>query len=276
MPPRHGRSRSAGSRVRSTSRSPRTATAGGAGSPRRAASASMPRWRRRWRRVAAGSRAGRIPADDAGRAATVRRTASVRITIDGEPLERRVLFVAIANGAYYGGGMRIAPGCARRRRAARPLHRRRHLAPHGPPAAAQPLPRDPRAAPGRVHRARQARDRPARPRPRSTSTASRSVPAAGGRASGRGRSGGREPRPGSARLEAAGVATRSASAPLLGARGRRIGTVDAVFADYLLVRTASLLPVDLYVPRTDDGPRGRPAAGHRRPATRPTSAGTGR
>ena len=43
-------------------------------------------------------------------------------------------------------------------------------------------------------------------------------------------------------------------------RGRtRIGTVDAVFADYLLVRTAGLLPVDLYVPRTEltvapDGP----------------------
>jgi hypothetical protein len=36
---------------------------------------------------------------------------------------------------------------------------------------------------------------------------------------------------------------------LLGARGRRIGTVDAVFADYLLVRTRGLLPVDLYVPR---------------------------
>ena len=35
-----------------------------------------------------------------------------------------------------------------------------------------------------------------------------------------------------------------------GRRGRRIGTVDAVFADYLLVRTASLLPVDLYVPRS--------------------------
>jgi hypothetical protein len=38
---------------------------------------------------------------------------------------------------------------------------------------------------------------------------------------------------------------------LLGAGGRRIGTVDAVFADYLLVRTAGLLPVDLYVPRQD-------------------------
>jgi hypothetical protein len=33
--------------------------------------------------------------------------------------------------------------------------------------------------------------------------------------------------------------------------GRRIGTVDAVFADYLLVRTSGLLPVDLYVPRVD-------------------------
>jgi hypothetical protein len=39
--------------------------------------------------------------------------------------------------------------------------------------------------------------------------------------------------------------------PLVSARGRRIGTVDAVFADYLLVRTASLLPVDLYIPRTE-------------------------
>ena len=38
---------------------------------------------------------------------------------------------------------------------------------------------------------------------------------------------------------------------LRGRRGRRIGTVDAVFADYLLVRTSSLLPVDLYVPRPD-------------------------
>ena len=36
---------------------------------------------------------------------------------------------------------------------------------------------------------------------------------------------------------------------LRGARGRRIGTVDAVFVDYLLVRTRGLLPVDLYVPR---------------------------
>lgn len=36
---------------------------------------------------------------------------------------------------------------------------------------------------------------------------------------------------------------------LLGPRRRRIGRVDAVFADYLLVRTGIILPVDLYVPR---------------------------
>jgi hypothetical protein len=40
-------------------------------------------------------------------------------------------------------------------------------------------------------------------------------------------------------------------AVLRGERGQRIGRVDAVFADYLLVRTAGLLPVDLYVPRPD-------------------------
>jgi hypothetical protein len=36
---------------------------------------------------------------------------------------------------------------------------------------------------------------------------------------------------------------------VLGGKGRAIGRVDAVFADYLLVRTIGLLPVDLYVPR---------------------------
>ncbi len=40
-------------------------------------------------------------------------------------------------------------------------------------------------------------------------------------------------------------------ARLLGRGRSRIGTVDAVFADYLLVRTSGLLPVDLYVPRAD-------------------------
>jgi hypothetical protein len=45
--------------------------------------------------------------------------------------------------------------------------------------------------------------------------------------------------------------TLRVGAPLHGTGGRRIGRVDAVFADYLLVRTSGLLPVDLYVPRTD-------------------------
>ena len=36
---------------------------------------------------------------------------------------------------------------------------------------------------------------------------------------------------------------------VLDAAGRTIGRVDAVFADYLLVRTRGMLPVDLYVPR---------------------------
>lgn len=40
-------------------------------------------------------------------------------------------------------------------------------------------------------------------------------------------------------------------ARLSGRSGVRIGTVDAVFADYLLVRTTGLIPVDLYVPRPD-------------------------
>lgn len=36
----------------------------------------------------------------------------ISLTIDGVPRETRALFVAIANGEYYGGGMRIAPGAA--------------------------------------------------------------------------------------------------------------------------------------------------------------------
>ncbi|MEX1072292.1 MAG: hypothetical protein WED86_01210 [Chloroflexota bacterium] len=45
---------------------------------------------------------------------------------------------------------------------------------------------------------------------------------------------------------------------LIGPRGRSIGRIDAVFVDYLLVRSGWLLPVDLYVPRdaiasTEDG-----------------------
>lgn len=36
----------------------------------------------------------------------------VRLTLDGVTSEQQVLFVAIANGAFYGGGMRIAPDAA--------------------------------------------------------------------------------------------------------------------------------------------------------------------
>lgn len=44
---------------------------------------------------------------------------------------------------------------------------------------------------------------------------------------------------------------------VLDTAGRRIGTVDAVFADYLLVRTNGWLPVDLYVPVTAVRPADR-------------------
>ena len=37
------------------------------------------------------------------------RKSAIRITVDGAESEHTVLFVAIANGAFYGGGMRIAP-----------------------------------------------------------------------------------------------------------------------------------------------------------------------
>ncbi len=38
---------------------------------------------------------------------------------------------------------------------------------------------------------------------------------------------------------------------VLGSDGASIGRVDAVFVDYVLVRTRGLLPVDLYVPRPE-------------------------
>jgi hypothetical protein len=56
---------------------------------------------------------------------------------------------------------------------------------------------------------------------------------------------------------------------LFGAEERRIGVVDAVFADYLLVRTPGLLPVDLYVPRPDVT---RDAAGRLRVGLTPEEA----
>lgn len=41
----------------------------------------------------------------------------------------------------------------------------------------------------------------------------------------------------------------SPGARVVGRTEAAIGTVDAVFADYLLVRTPGLMPVDLYIPR---------------------------
>ncbi|HET8571145.1 MAG TPA: hypothetical protein VFN14_04585 [Candidatus Limnocylindria bacterium] len=60
-----------------------------------------------------------------------------------------------------------------------------------------------------------------------------------------------------------GIETAERPQVELGARvdgtdNTRIGVVDAVFVDYLLVRTAGLPPVDLYVPTADiqiDDPR---------------------
>ncbi len=48
---------------------------------------------------------------------------------------------------------------------------------------------------------------------------------------------------------------------LYGPGAQRIGTIDAVFADYLLVRTSGVLPVDLYIPRLEvqADERGRPS-----------------
>lgn len=46
----------------------------------------------------------------------------------------------------------------------------------------------------------------------------------------------------------------SAGDRLVDQRGRVIGRVDAVYADYLLVRTRGVLPVDLYVPRNEVTP----------------------
>ncbi len=47
-------------------------------------------------------------------------------------------------------------------------------------------------------------------------------------------------------------------ATLVGSGGERIGRVEAVFADYLLVRTPGPMPIDLYVPRPSvaEDPRG--------------------
>ena len=54
---------------------------------------------------------------------------------------------------------------------------------------------------------------------------------------------------------AAGTERIDPGTALIGNGNKRIGTVDAVFADYLLVRTSGLMPVDLYVPRPEVSPR---------------------
>ena len=40
-------------------------------------------------------------------------------------------------------------------------------------------------------------------------------------------------------------------ASLVASNGKRIGRVEAAFVDYVLVRTAGLVPIDLYVPRPE-------------------------
>jgi hypothetical protein len=49
--------------------------------------------------------------------------------------------------------------------------------------------------------------------------------------------------------ETAGDGLTRPGTRLVGSDGRRIGRVEAVFADYVLVRTPGPLPIDLYVPR---------------------------
>jgi hypothetical protein len=48
--------------------------------------------------------------------------------------------------------------------------------------------------------------------------------------------------------ERAGVQVAGIGWQAFSSDGHLVGRVDAAFADYLLVRTAGLLPVDLYVP----------------------------
>ena len=173
----------------------------------------------------------------------------VRIAIDDEVLERSVLFVAVANGEYYGGGMRIAPGARTddgrldvcvvgdisRLTAIRQmpnLYRGTHVAHSAVSTHAGTTVSIEGDAATRAH-----------------STASRSERFRSASSS--------YPAPFASPCASLATMTTPAPEPIRvgarvhGAGGRRIGRVDAVFADYLLVRTAGLLPVDLYVPRPE-------------------------
>ena len=173
----------------------------------------------------------------------------VSLTIDGFTSAHDILFIAIANGAYYGGGMRIAPD-------ARPDDGLLDVCVVGDISRLTALRQLPNLYRGTHVHHRQVTMRTGAAieidgmgDTRSTSTVSRSAassPACGWCEM---RSGSRHRRCGYARrMEPVEVAVGSR---LSGRGGRRIGTVDAVFADYLLVRTAGLLPVDLYVPRPE-------------------------
>ncbi len=55
-----------------------------------------------------------------------------------------------------------------------------------------------------------------------------------------------------------GIPDVAIGATVTGKGGVRIGRVDAVFVDYLLVRTFGIVPVDIYLP-TAEGELGRDA-----------------
>ena len=82
----------------------RFASAGGIGFDAQVAAAMA--MRSRWQRGQAGYLLTTL--------SELRRFANreLHLTIDGRASSHRVLFAAIANGEYYGGGMRIAPGAA--------------------------------------------------------------------------------------------------------------------------------------------------------------------
>ena len=184
------------------------------------------------------------------------RALSLRLTTDAgdRHVEGKFLFVAFANGPFYGGGMRICPdasisdglldlclaGDIGRLGALRELpgiYRGAHV---NHPLVEMTKVRELRIEGEHGDRA-------------SIWTASRSACCRSTSACGRRRSQWRRQSAsvGEPMSETAPPPTPRRGQKLLATDGRRIGTVDAVFADYLLVRTSGLLPVDLYVPRNE-------------------------